>query len=129
MHPILGDQLRLRLHLLGWSLAGGVVALLVRVLIGVSWLPALVFGLLLGLIAAPISLSAWYLSRDALAKTSAVRIGATAVGAAAITASLWAALGRWWWQLSRRPPSIAHDEDGRAVHVLLGLAASAISWH
>jgi len=100
MHPILGDQLRLRLHLLAWSLAGGVLALLVRVVLGVPWLVAFVFGVPLGLIAAPISLSAWYLCRAMpLARTSAVRIGATAVGAAIITASLWAAVGRWWWML------------------------------
>ena len=100
MHPILGDQLRLRLHLMAWSLAGAVLALLVRVLIGVPWLPALVFGVPLGLIAAPISLSAWYLCRAMpLARTHALRIGVTALGAAAITSSLWSALGRWWWQL------------------------------
>jgi two-component system sensor histidine kinase AlgZ len=100
MHPILGDQLRLRLHLTAWSLAGGVLAVLVRVVIDVPWVPALSFGLPLGLLAAPVSLSAWYLCRAMpLAKTSAVRIGATGLGAALITASLWAAVGGWWWQL------------------------------
>jgi LytS/YehU family sensor histidine kinase len=34
-----------------------------------------------------------------LARTSALRIGATAAGAALVTASLWAGLGRLWWQL------------------------------
>jgi two-component system, LytTR family, sensor histidine kinase AlgZ len=100
MHPILGDQLRLRLHLTAWGLAGGVLAVLVRVLIGVPWLPAVVFGVPLGLVAAPVSLSAWYLCKAMpLSRTSAVRIGATAIGAAAVTASLWAGLGAWWWQL------------------------------
>jgi sensor histidine kinase YesM len=100
MHPILGDQLRLRLHLTAWSLAGGVLALLVRVVINVPWTAALSFGIPLGLVAAPVSLSAWYLCRAMpLAKTSAVRVGVTAVGAALVTSSLWAALGSFWWQL------------------------------
>src|SRR4030095_903146 len=100
MHPILGDQLRLRVRLLAGSLAGGVLARLVRVLFRVEWAAALVFGIPLGLLAAPISLSAWYLVRTMpLARTSAVRVGATAVGAAVITASPWAAVGRLWWQL------------------------------
>ncbi len=100
MHPILGDPLRLRLHLTAWSLAGGVLALLVRVLIGVPWIPALVFGVPMGLVAAPVSLSAWYLCKAMpLSRTSAIRIGATAAGAAMVTSSLWAGLGRWWWQL------------------------------
>jgi signal transduction histidine kinase len=77
-----------------------VVALLVRVLIGVPWLPAAVFGVPLGLVAAPISLSAWYLCKAMpLSRTSAPRIGATALAAAAVTASLWAGLGRLWWSL------------------------------
>src|SRR5262245_42257754 len=123
MHPILGDQLRLRLHLLAWSLAGGVLALLVRVLFGIPWLSAVVFGVPLGLIAAPISLSAWYLCRAMpLARTSAVRVGVTAVGAAIMTASIWAALGRWWWQLLAA--SAFELPSGRMVElftVLLGL--------
>jgi len=100
MHPILGDQLRLRLHLTAWGLAGAIVALLIRVVVGVPWTDAFVFGIPMGLVAAPISLSAWYLCKAMpLSRTSAWRIGATAFGAAVITASLWAGLGRLWWQL------------------------------
>ena len=100
MHPILGDQLRLRLHLTAWGLAGAIVALLIRVLVGVPWTEAFVFGVPMGLVAAPISLSAWYLCKAMpLARTSALRIGATAFGAAVVTASLWAGVGRLWWQL------------------------------
>ena len=123
MHPILGDQLRLRMHLLAWSLAGGVLALLVRVLLGTAWLPALVFGVPLGLVAAPISLSAWYLCRAMpLARTSAVRVGVTAVGAAIITASLWAALGRWWWMLLAASAfELSNDQMVELFTLLLGL--------
>lgn len=98
MHPILGDRLRLRLHLVAWCLAGALLALLVHVLMGVPPLEAALFGVPLGLLAAPISLSAWYVCRAMpLARTSAVRIGITAVGAALVTASLWAWTGRLWW--------------------------------
>ena len=100
MHPILGDQLRFRLHLTAWSLAGVLLGLLVKVLIGVPWTSALVFSVPMGLVAAPVSLSAWYLCRAMpLARTSALRIGVSAAGAALVTASLWSALGRFWWQL------------------------------
>ena len=100
MHPILGDQRRLRLHLIAWSLAGAMLSLLLHVVEDLRWTEALVFGIPMGLLAAPVSLSAWYLCRAMpLARTSAFRIGATALGAALVTASLWAGAGRLWWQL------------------------------
>src|SRR4029453_15728677 len=123
MHPILGDQLRLRLHLLAWGLAGGVLALLVGVLFRVEGAAALVFGIPLGLLAAPISLSAWYLVRTMpLARTSAVRVGATAVGAAGITASLGAAVGRLGWQrLANTAFPLPMDRMVELFTLLLGL--------
>ena len=123
MHPILGDQLRLRLHLTAWSLAGGVLAVLVRVLIGAPWTAALVFGVPLGLVAAPVSLSAWYLCKAMpLSRTSAIRIGATALGAALVTASLWAGLGRWWWQLlAATAVELPLDQMVELFTLLLGL--------
>ena len=60
MHPILGDPLRLRLLLLGWGLVGALLGVVVRPLFGVAWREALVFGLPIGLAAAPVSLSAWF---------------------------------------------------------------------
>lgn len=123
MHPILGDRLRLRLHLTAWSLAGGVVALLVRVLFGVDTFAAGVFGVPMGLVAAPVSLSAWYLCKAMpLARTSAMRIGLTALGAAAVTASLWAGLGRLWWQLLGRTGfELPTDRMFELFMLLLGL--------
>jgi signal transduction histidine kinase len=125
MHPILGDRLRLRLHLTAWSLAGGVLALLVTVLIGVPWPAALVFGVPMGLVAAPVSLSAWYLCKAMpLARVSSLRIGATAVGAALVTASLWAGLGQWWWQLLARTAfELPLDQMFELFTLLLGLGA------
>ena len=92
MHPILGDRRRLLLHLTAWGLAGAVLALLLRTLLFVPWSSAILFALPLTLVAAPVSLSAWYLCRAMpLARTSAVRIAVTAVIASLVTASLWAA--------------------------------------
>jgi hypothetical protein len=123
MHPILGDQLRLRLHLLAWSLAGVGVAWIATVLFGAPWTAALVFGVPMGLIAAPVSLSAWYLCRAMpLSGTSALRIGMSAAGAAAVTASLWAALGRVWWQsLARTGLELPTDRMFEVFTLLLGL--------
>ena len=100
MHPILADRLRLQLYLLAWGLVGALLGLLVRVLIGTPWIDALVFGLPLGLVAAPVSLSAWYLCRAMpLSRTGPVQVAVSAVGAALVTASLWAVAGRGWWQV------------------------------
>ena len=60
----------------------------------------MLFGLPLGLLAAPVSLSSWYLCRAMpLPGTSPVRVGATALAAAIVTAAVWAAVGQGWWQL------------------------------
>ena len=99
MHPILGHPLRLRLLLLGWGLVGVILGVVVRSLFGVPWREALLFGLPVGLEGAPVSLSAWYLCRAVpLDRASGVRVSLTAVAAAAATASVWAGLGRLWWQ-------------------------------
>ena len=127
MHPILGDRRRLFLHLVAWALVGGVLALLVRTLLFVPWRAALLFALPLAIIAAPVSLSAWYLCRAMpLARTSAVRVATTALLAALVTASLWAAAGRAWWQvlmrleLAERPTSAA-----ALTSLVVGLGALA----
>jgi two-component system sensor histidine kinase AlgZ len=99
MHPILGDRLRLRLHLVAWALVGATLGLLVHALIGGGWVEAMLFGLPMGIIAAPVSLSAWYLCRALpLARASALNIAVTSIGAAVITSALWAGIGRLWWQ-------------------------------
>ncbi|HXT69226.1 MAG TPA: histidine kinase [Vicinamibacterales bacterium] len=122
MHPILGDQLRLRLHLTAWSLAGAMLALLLRVLVNLGWTEALVFGIPMGLLAAPVSLSAWYLVRAMpLARTNGLRIGATALGAAVITSSLWTGAGRLWWQLLSRTGFEMPANTLGSMTLLLGL--------
>jgi hypothetical protein len=98
VHPILADPLRLRLYLLAWGLVGAMLALLVRHLIGVDWLRSVAFAAPMAVVAAPVSLSAWYLCRALpLSRTAPVRIAATALATAIVTSGLWAGLGRLWW--------------------------------
>src|SRR5512147_2965911 len=125
MHPILGDTLRLRLHLTAWGLAGAMLALLVHELLGAPWVDALVFGVPLGIVAAPVSLSAWYLCRAMpLSRASGLRVGATALGAALVTAAVWAAVGRFWWQLLAGTGfELPLDRAGAAFTLLLGPGA------
>lgn len=127
MHPILGDALRLRLLLVSWGLAGVMLGLLVRALLGTSWLPALLFGLPMGLVAAPVSLSAWYLCRAMpLARTDPARVAVTAGLAAVVTASLWAGLGRLWWSvLASAGVEMGGASGGPLVVLLVGLGVLA----
>jgi sensor histidine kinase YesM len=127
MHPILGDRRRLFLHLLAWALVGGVLALLLRTMLAVAWRPALLFALPLALVAAPVSLSAWYLCRAMpLARTSAVRVAFTALVAALVTSSLWAAAGRAWWQVLMRFEMADRPTSSSALtSLVVGLGALA----
>lgn len=127
MHPILADSLRLRLHLIAWALVGTMLGLLVRALLGTAWLPAMAFGLPLGLVAAPISLSAWYVCRAMpLARVDAGRVAATALLAAVVTSSFWAGLGRGWWAvLERTGLEMGQPATGPLVALLVGLGALA----
>ena len=99
MHPILADRRRLRLHVLSWGLVGVLLGLLVHALVGVGWVEAMVFAVPLGVIAAPIGLSAWYVCRATpISRTSTVRVATTSLSAALVTAALWAGIGWIWWQ-------------------------------
>ena len=98
MHPIFADRQRLQLHLTASGLVGALLGLVVRSALGADWFAALAFGLPLGLVAAPVSLSAWYLCRAMpLSRTSTVRVVVTALGAAVVTSAIWAAVGLAWW--------------------------------
>ena len=127
MHPILGDRRRLFLHLLAWGLVGAALALLLRTLLEIPWRTAILFVLPLVIVAAPVSLSAWYLVRAMpLARTSAVRVAITALVAALVTASLWAAAGRAWWQVLMRFEVADRPTSSAALtSLVLGLGALA----
>ena len=90
--------LRLQLHIVGWALAGGLIALLTRTMFGVSVTQALAFAVPLSLLAVPVSLSAWYLCRAMpISRTSVWWVAISAVGAAVVASSVWAAFGQVWW--------------------------------
>jgi hypothetical protein len=126
MHPILADRRRLQLHLVAWGLVGAMLGLLIRALIGASWRGALVFALPMGLVAAPVSLSAWYLCRAMpLGRTNTMRVAGTAVVAALVTSALWAAAGRLWWELLRRSGVALPDATSGLAALLTGLGALA----
>jgi signal transduction histidine kinase len=94
----LADRQRLALQLAVWLIVGGLVAALVHGFIGTSWTDALLFGLPLGLIAAPAALSAWFVCRAIpLRRTPPLLVVGIALAGAAGLATLWAGLGRLWW--------------------------------
>jgi signal transduction histidine kinase len=103
MHPILADRQRLQLHLIAWGLGGLLFGALIRAMTGADWIDAIVFALPLALLAAPISLSAWYVCRATpVSRASPARVAVTALVAALFTASIWASIGRLWWTLLGR---------------------------
>ncbi len=127
MHPILADRQRLVLHLIAWGLVGAMLGLLARVMMRTPWLESMLFGLPMGLVAAPISLSAWYVCRAMpVSKTAPARLAVTAVIAALITASFWAALGQLWWRALASSGLSYGDVPMRTIMALLvGLGALA----
>jgi two-component system sensor histidine kinase AlgZ len=89
---------RLQLHIVGWALAGGLIALLTRTMFGVTMGQALAFALPLSLLAVPVSLSAWYLCRAMpISRTNVWWVAFSAIAAAVVASSIWAAIGRTWW--------------------------------
>jgi two-component system, LytTR family, sensor histidine kinase AlgZ len=127
MHPTLTDRRHLLWHLAAWILAGAVLGVLVHVLIGTPWQAAFVFSLPLAVIAAPASLSAWYVCRAMpLSRTPVLRVAATSLGAALVTAVLWSAVGRFWWgAIGRAGVATGPEETDALVVLLVGVGALA----
>src|SRR5262245_28705216 len=99
MHPILADRRRLQLYLAGWVFVGGILGLTLHLGLGAPSRESLLFGLPMGLLAAPMSLSAWYVGRALpLSRTPGIRVLAAAFGAAVTISGIWAFVGQWWWQ-------------------------------
>src|SRR5689334_23370702 len=128
MHPILADRRRLRLHVLSWGLVGVLLGLLVHALAGVAWIDAMVFAVPLGVVAAPIALSAWYVCRATpISRTSTIRVATTSLSAAVVTAALWAAIGWVWWQSLLQAKLVTVDVPLAQFAALL-LAVGALSY-
>jgi signal transduction histidine kinase len=103
------------------------LGLLVRALLGTPWFEALVFAMPMALLAAPISLSAWYLCRAMpLSRVDPARVATSSLLAAIITSSFWAGLGRGWWvALDRLGLEMGETTTGPLVILLVGLGAVA----
>ncbi len=127
MQAILGSPRRLQLHLIAWALVGTLLALLARTGFGVTWPQALAFGVPLGLLAAPLSLSALFLARAMpLTRTATWRVGVSAVVASVIAASVWASVGRWWWKVLERMGVPADAASSPSfISLLMGFGALA----
>lgn len=127
MQPILADRQRLGLHVIAWTLVGAMLALFVRMVLGTSWPDAIVYGLPMGLVASPISLSSWYVCRAMpLARSGALAVGVAALAAGLATAVVWAAIGRGWWLLMERMGfALAPERIAALVALLVGLGALA----
>jgi signal transduction histidine kinase len=125
MDSILADAQRLRLHVMAWLLVGALLGALVQALLQTSVLTSLVFAIPLGVVAAPISLSAEYVCRALpLARTGALRVGVTAVAAALVTASFWAVIGQLWWEgLARLGADVPDVSQAPLFALLLGVGA------
>jgi signal transduction histidine kinase len=119
---------RLRLYQTAWLLVGAMLVVLVRGGFGVTWTEAAAFGLPLGLIAAPMSLSAWYLSRALpLHRTPFVRVAVASSVAALTMGALWSAVGVWWWQTLVRL-DVAHSVVATSVLFVLVLALGTLTY-
>jgi len=98
MSEALGARPRLLVHLLAWTLVGGVVTVLLHAMVGAPWPAAAAFAIPLSLAAAPASMSGFYLTRALpLTPETAVRVAGTVVSAALVTSGAWAAVGHVWW--------------------------------
>src|SRR5688572_859026 len=103
MATMIGDRRRLQFHLIAWGLVGALLAMLAHNAFGVRWTMALAFGVPVGLLAAPLSFSAWFMARAMPAsRTAAWQLVISAVVASLIAGSMWASAGRWWWRFLGR---------------------------
>ena len=126
MHPVLADRQRLLLHLVAWVLAGAMLSLLARLILAAAWRTAFAFGLPMGVLSAPLSLSAWYLCRAMpLGRTNAFRVAATALVAAVATAAMWAAIGHAWWLALSRVDLAGGGPPPELAPLLVGFGALA----
>jgi signal transduction histidine kinase len=127
MASMFADRRRLRFHLIAWGLVGALLALLAHNGFGVRWRMALAFGVPLGLLAAPLSFSAWFMARAMpLSRTAGWQLVISSVVASVIAGSVWASVGRWWWRFLGRfgvPGDVAANPS--FVSLLLGFGALA----
>ena len=80
-----------------------VIIVLVRTVFGASWNEAAAFGLPMGIVTAPLSLSASYFCRALpFSRTPASRVAVAAGVSSAVSGGVWAGVGDAWWGALRR---------------------------
>ena len=123
MHPILARGARLALYQAVWSLAGILLAGLLRSTAGLDWSQSLVVAIPLTVAYGFVCLSAWYVSRTMpLAATGRIRLTATALTAASVSSAVWLGLSRLWLEvLARRGAGLdAHTAFARMAALVFG---------
>ena len=136
MHPILARGRPLALYLGMWMLVGSLLGALLAGEAAITWPQAALVALPLAFVYAFVCLSAWYVSRGMpLVATSAPRILATAIVAAAMSGAGWLLIARGWMGvLSARgvvsggAESPAFDAQLFGIGALLYLLALAVSY-
>ena len=100
MYPLLARRSHLAVYLLLWMLMGVLLAAALALQGGLPWTNALAAGVPMAVGYSFICLSAWYVARSMpLAGTGTVRVVATALAAATLSAAMWLVLGPGWMAL------------------------------
>jgi two-component system, LytTR family, sensor histidine kinase AlgZ len=136
MYPLLARRSHLAAYLLLWMLMGLLLAAILALQGGLPWTNALVGGVPMAVAYSFICLSAWYVARSMpLAGTGPIRVVATALAAAALSAAMWLVLGRGWLALVATQWPVQGTRTFAAIQtllfgagVLLYLLALAVSY-
>ncbi len=126
MHPLLADRRRLFAYVAVWELLGGLLALLLVLTGGFSWLQAVALALPLAALYSFVGLGAYWVCQAAPLRLSGlVRAAGTQVAAALISASLWLLASRGWAAFLERTELLVGMIEGqaRAAPLLFGIGA------
>ena len=124
MQPAFATGRQRAFELVTWIVSSVVHVLLAHAILGASWTGATAFGAPLGLLAVPMSLSAWYLCRvTPLARAGAARVLLTAAVAALAAGGIWAAIGAAWWSALGRAGYALTARGPELSALLVGIGA------
>ncbi len=125
MHPMLADRRRLIAYVAVWELLGGLLALLLVLTGGYSWVEALAMAIPLAALYAFVCLGAFWVCQAAPLRISALlRAAGTQLAAALISASLWLLASRAWAAGLERSELLAGmiERQQQAAPLLFGMA-------
>jgi hypothetical protein len=108
MHPLLVDRRRLFAYLAVWELLGGLLALLLVLSGGFSWMQALTMAIPLAALYSFVCLGAfWVCHATPLRRSGLVRAAGAQVAAALLSASFWLLASRGWAAILERSDLVA----------------------